>query len=375
MLTSQLLYDNHSGWKRVSGDEIKEPQLILLFGSGEYFLNNSYQDLKAMFSTSIIAGCSTAGTISGEIVDDITVATLITFQKSTFRVVSKGFTSAQESEQIGNALASELYEPNLQHVFVLSDGLNINGSDLADGLNNTLPENIKVTGGLAGDGTEFLNTYTIANDEPKQNSVVAIGFYGNAMRISSGCFAGWDEFGAQRFITKSKGNILYEIDGKPALQLYKSYLGEEANDLPASGLRFPISISKDGDDTPIIRTLLAIDEDTQSLTFAGDVPEDYRCHLMKSNIDKLIENAGLAAENAKMHLSDAQLCIAISCVGRRIVLSQLVEEELEAITQVLGDNTTLSGFYSYGEIAPVEGLTNCSLHNQTMTLTLLSEEV
>lgn len=375
MQTAQLIYKPKTGWIKASGDDIQDPQAIFVFGTGSYFIKKSYEELRKKFPHSNIIGCSTAGTIRGQIVDDITVATLIYLENGYVKLVSKDFDTPEESETLGENIALSFETEKLKHIFVLSDGLNINGSELTEGLNSSLADGVQVTGGLAGDGMDFDKTYVIANDHAKEKRVAALGFYGDSLEVSSGCLSGWDEFGAERFITRSKGNVLYEIDGKPALQLYKSYLGDEAADLPGSGLKFPISIRKNQFDEPIIRTLLAIDEEEQSITFAGDIPEGYHCRLMKSNIDKLIEYAGLAAEQARSNQEGAGLCIAVSCVGRRVVLSQLVEEELDAIEETLGKEILLAGFYSYGEIAPLKGLVNCALHNQTMTITLIHETI
>ena len=376
MLKSQWIYNSSNIWEKISGDDIDAPHVILVFGVVPYFKEQCYQDLRKKFPKSDIIGCSTAGTVAGDVVDDITVATFISLEKGHMKIAFKDFELPTESESVAKSIANELNEQDLKHIFVLSEGLNINGSDLAAGFNSVLPKNILVTGGLAGDGINFGDTYVIANDIAKENRVAAIGFYGDSVEIKSGCFAGWDEFGAERLITKSEGNVLYEIDGKPALDLYKSYLAEQSADLPASGLKFPISIRKDKTKDPVVRTLLAIDEDTKSITFAGDVPEGYHCRLMKSNINKLIDNAGFAAEQAKpKNNTYAELCIAVSCIGRRIILSQLVEEEVESVQEELGNHTMMAGFYSYGELAPLEGLVECALHNQTMTLTVINENI
>jgi len=205
--------------------------------------------------------------------------------------------------------------------------------------------------------------------------VAAVGFYGEGLTISSGCYGGWSEFGAERRITKSAGNVLYEIDGEPALDLYKKYLGHYASDLPNSGLRFPLSIKAKESDPEVIRTLLGIDEATKSIIFAGDVPEGYFARLMKPDIDVLIQGAGQAAEAIARANTKPALGIIVSCVGRKIVMSQLIDEELEAVEEILGRNVQLAGFYSYGEIAPFENdLRTCELHNQTMTLTAIYEE-
>jgi hypothetical protein len=268
------------------------------------------------------------------------------------------------------SLIAELNAPDLRHVFVLSDGLQINGSELAQGLNQA---GIPVTGGLAGDGTRFGKTWVMANAPAQSGRIAALGFYGH-ITVKSGCLAGWDEFGAERVVTKSVGNVVFEIDGEPALELYKKYLGEQAADLPASGLRFPLSIQQNKSDKAVIRTLLAVDEVAHSLTFAGDVPQGYLCKLMRTNLDKLIDSAGLAAAAAQPSTQDeAGLCLVVSCVGRRLVMGQLTEEELEIVQEKLGDSTAITGFYSYGELAPFSDIVKCQLHNQTMTLTTLYE--
>jgi hypothetical protein len=226
---------------------------------------------------------------------------------------------------------------------------------------------------LAGDGTRFGKTWVMVNAPATIDRVVAIGFYGD-LTIKSGCFAGWEEFGTERIVTKSSRNIVYEIDNQPALALYKKYLGEQASELPASGLRFPLSIQANKTEKSLIRTLLSVDEANQSLTFAGDVPQGYLCKLMRTNLDLLIENAGMAADAAQAEVQhDAGLCLVVSCVGRRLVMGQLTEEELEEVQEKLGKTTTITGFYSYGELAPFRDILQCQLHNQTMTLTTIYE--
>ena len=236
-------------------------------------------------------------------------------------------------------------------------------------------ENIAITGGLAGDQGRFEETYVMANGPAKPRNLVLIGFYGKNLEAGYGCFAGWGEFGVDRVITKSEGNIVYEIDGQPALALYKKFLGDFSKELPASGLRFPLSIRSKKKDYKLIRTLLGIDEDKQSLTFAGDVPEGSITLLMKGNVDDLINSAGEAAKEAKLSGDKRGLAIIISCVGRKLLMDQMTAEELEVVQEQLGENTWMTGFYSYGELAPYnKTMKHCDLHNQTMTLTTISEE-
>lgn len=371
MQVAQIRWSANSGWED-SPSFAAEADLVLVFADDKFFeTEDCYAQIRRKFSKAHIAGCSSAGSVLGvEISDGNVVATAVKLDHAKVRLASIDITAATRGLDIGARLMAELGDHDLRHVFVLSDGLQINGSDLAHGLNQS---GIAVTGGLAGDGTRFQKTWVMADAPAKSGRVAALGFYGD-ITIKSGCFAGWEEFGAERVVTKSTGNVVYEIDGNPALALYKKYLGEQAGELPSSGLRFPLSIRVDKNSKALIRTLLAVDEAAQSLTFAGDVPQGYLCKLMRTNLDSLIENAGLAADAAQPAQSGVSgLCLVVSCVGRRLVMGQLTEDELEIVQDKLGVATAITGFYSYGELAPFSDILQCQLHNQTMTLTTLYE--
>jgi hypothetical protein len=351
--------------------------LVLIFGDREAIKNDNYlKSLQEFYPNAQLVGCSSSGNILGEEISSAPiVGTAICLEHGYVKVVSKSFTQDDNQQVMTKELVESLPQEDLKHIFILSDGLNINGSALAEGVNEAVKNEISTTGGLAGDGTDFQETWVLADDEVKQNKVVAIGFYGQELTVESGCYSGWDEFGIFRRITKSKNNVLYEIDGEPALELYKKYLGVYASDLPSSALDFPISIKKDNDAEPIIRTILGINEEENSLTFAGDVPEGYLARLMKTNIDGLVDGSEIAAQQIDKINDKTALGLVVSCVGRRLVLKQLTDEELESIGATLGTNVQLVGFYSYGELAPFSNeLTSCSLHNQTMTLTVIYEE-
>lgn len=374
MKSEQAQWNDKDGWTGINTSMSSKRDLVLVFFDHQKCLSEEwFEQLKGIYPNAIIVGASSSGSIIGTTIsDEDAVLTAITFDRSRVRCVSHDVSDYGDAKKLGSALAKELLEDSLKHVFILSDGLVLNGSDLARGFSEELPEGITITGGLAGDGNRFKTTYIIAQKPAQTEMVAAIGFYGESLRAKSGCFAGWDEFGAERIITKSKDNVLYSIDNRPALELYKSYLGDFTADLPSSGLRFPISVRATSNDTPVIRTLLAIDEKAQSMTFAGDVPQGYLCRLLKTNMDLLIENAGLAAQSSKLDEENEFLVIAVSCVGRRLVLGQLCEEELEVIRETLGDNAVITGFYSYGELSE-KGESRCTLHNQTMTLVSIYE--
>jgi hypothetical protein len=268
-----------------------------------------------------------------------------------------------------------LNKESLVHVFVLSDGLKVNGSDLVKGLTKNLSSKVTVTGGLAGDGDRFKETLVFWDGPPDKDTIAVLGLYGNRLKVGYGSLGGWDSFGPERLITRSRGNILYELDGQSALELYKKYLGEHAKGLPATGLLFPLSIRTKEGDAGVVRTILSIDEEDRSLTFAGDIPEGAYARLMKANFDRLIDGAVGAAKTSYEAIGSTSpdLAVLISCVGRKMILKQRTEEEVEGVHEVLGDKTVLTGFYSYGEISPFTPSARCELHNQTMTITTFTE--
>lgn len=364
-----------SGWNPIPGDGLgTHASLVLAFGGREVLSDRKrYDELWEQYPSAEIVLCSTSGEIAGiNVLDDTIVATAVQFERSEVRTAKLAIDGNGDSYQCGTVLASAFPVAGLRHVLVLSDGLRINGSELVRGLNDTLPASVSVSGGLAGDGTRFERTLVGLNGPPVEGTIAAIGFYGLGLTVRHGTYGGWDSFGLDRVITRSERNVLYELDGQPALDLYKKYLGEQAAELPGSALRFPLSIRIHEEDEPVVRTILAVDEAHKSMTFAGDMPEGSFARLMKANFERIIDGSGRAAVNAAGNIP-AELALLISCVGRKLVLGQRVEEEVERVQEVFGAATVLSGFYSYGELSPLVAGAKCDLHNQTMTITTFSE--
>jgi hypothetical protein len=323
-----------------------------------------------------LLGCSTAGEIrETQVLDESMVVTAVAFDSTRVEACGVKLSDTTGSFDAGARLAKDLPNDGLVHVFVLSDGHDINGTALVQGLTSALPEHVQVTGGLAGDGASFGETLVLLDAQPESGCVAAVGFYGDRLDVGCGSFGGWDPFGPERLITRSAGNVLYELDGQSALGLYKRYLGDQAVGLPAAALLFPLSLRTHGGETSVVRTILSVDESSESMTFAGDVPRGSLARLMKANFDRLIDGAGSAARSVRAGRNGAApgLALLISCVGRKLVLKQRVEEEVECVREVLGDDTMLAGFYSYGEISPFTTSARCELHNQTMTITTLHE--
>lgn len=349
--------------------------LLLAFCSPRHCQDEQFfSDLRAAYPRAHLLGCSTAGEILNDhVYDDTAVVAAITFSQTRLRAASARVASVVDTRRAGESLAAELAAPDLKAVFVLSDGKMVNGSDLVAALNDNVGPGVLVSGGLAGDGYRFGKTWVLTSDGVDTGIIGAVGLYGDALIARHGSRGGWDPFGPERTLTRSKGNVLYEIDHRPALELYKRYLGDRVNGLPATALLFPLVIREPGSERRLVRTILGIDEAEQSMIFAGDVPQGYSGQLMRANFDRLVQGASDAAEQAARGTPGGTLVsIAISCVGRRLVLKQRADEELQAALDVLPAGTQQVGFYSYGEISPLAS-GRCELHNQTMTVTHLSE--
>lgn len=354
-------------WQGAAAAEAEGPHLVLVHAD-RADLAEAVQEQVRRHPAAVVAGCSGAGQILGDTVSDGVAVTALRFKDAHVQATS-ALVGDRPSDTIGADLVAALPSEGLRHVLLLSDGLQVNGTDLARGAQARLPAGVAVTGGLAGDGDRFGETLVALGDEVRSGQAVAIGFYGAGLRIGFGSLGGWDPFGPRRQITKAQGNVLYELDERPALDLYKQFLGEHASGLPATGLLFPLHLD-DGEDG-LVRTILAVDEDAKSLTFAGDVPEGARAQLMKANFDRLVDGASGAAERSS--IDGAEFAFLVSCVGRRLVLKQRTEDELDAVHDVLGRQAAMAGFYSYGEICPAAPGADCQLHNQTMTITTFSE--
>lgn len=354
----------------------KKADLVFAFGERE-FLEYSlpYNKLKDLYPNAQIVICSTSGQISNSsLVESKMVSTAIEFEKSTIKITEFDLTINNDIQELGQIVKKELLNKDLKAIVVLSEGSFVNGTELVTELGKQTNNLIPVFGGLAGDNIKFEKTLVGLNEDASEGKVVVIGFYGNEINFSSGCKGGWSDFGPEREVTLSEKNVLYKIGERFALDIYKEYLGKYAEELPGSALYFPLSMKESKEATSVVRTILSIDEKTKSMTFAGNIPQGSFVRLMKGNFDKLIDASyNAASESFSNHPKQPELALIVSCVGRKVVLGNRVEEEFEAVKVVSG-NTLLCGFYSYGEISPVSNHTSCELHNQTMAILTISED-
>ena len=373
MRARQSLWTANTGW---TGNSDGPADLLLAFGgTGPITDKAIWQDLSRRHPGAIVLGCSTGGEIHGaDVLDESLSVTALGFERTKVKAAEAAVENAAGSYKAGKEIGKALGASDLKTIFLLSDGTRVNGSELIRGVRSCTGNDVVITGGLAGDGPRFGTTYVGLNNPAQPGRIAAVGLYGNAIEVGHGSAGGWDVFGPERRITRSKGNVLYELDGKPALDLYKHYLGDDAKGLPGSALLFPLKVFRPSHpNEALTRTIVAVDEEQRAMTFAGDMPEGYSAQLMRGNFDRLVEGAADAAHQAVLKQPGDNVAVLVSCIGRKLLLGQRICEEVEAVQDVFGKRTALTGFYSYGEVSP-HAATHCAeLHNQTMTITVFGE--
>lgn len=378
MQIEQFQWTSDRGWNRsLQGSRIgSSAQLVLLFGRHELVATaDGAQLVRRAFPNAHVVGCTTGGEIQGARVSQETLTvTAVTFEHSRVAVAWTSLVGGDGNTAAGEALVRQLEPKGLRHLVVYCEGRRVDGSAFVRGIAAALPGGATVSGGFAADGNRFGDTHVWCDGPPQTDAALAIGFYGERLRVGMSVTGGWGPFGPDRVVTRSERNIVHEFDGQPALALYKRYLGEYAEGLPAAGLMFPLEVRSSREGEPLLRVLLAVDEATQSITYAGDVPEGSLARFMVGHIEDLIGSTFDAARRSlgALPAPRPELSLIVSCNARRAVLKQRLEEEVEAVQHVLGTETAIAGFYSYGEIGPHADEV-CELHNETMTITNFAE--
>ena len=373
----QLVKQNNKDWNYIGENQKLTEPLIIVFGNRLLLEDDSiYGEIRELFPDGHIVFGSACAEISSRTVNENSITiTAMEFEKSQFVIKTSNVLNRDlDSFKTGSDLIKQFPEEGLKYVFVVSEGSFINGSQLTQGMSTTNNGNLLITGGLCGDDTRFEKTLASYNENPKEGEIVAIGFYGESLEITFSIHGGWTPFGPERTVTKSEGNTLYELDGLPALDLYKTYLGDKAKDLPGAALLYPLNVKSEDEEQSIVRSILNINEEENAVILAGDIKQNSKVQLMMTNVDNIANASERAARQAlEFRKNKPEIAMLVSCIGRKLVLDQRVEEEIDEVIEVLGEGTVVSGFYSYGEIAPFHGEMACQLHNQTMTITLISE--
>lgn len=367
-------------WQPLAGDTHPEAQWVLCFGPTERLAQGDVAaELQQRYPRAVVTSCSTGTAVChGEVVDDAVAAAAIRFDHTRVRATTVALAAGARSRHCGQQLGASLAGSDLNAVVVLSEGMLVNGTELVAGLAESVGPGVTLVGGMAGDGAQFCDTRVGVGTDVRAGQVVGIGLYGSQLQCRTGAYGGWDAFGPPRRITAATGNVLAALDGQSALSLYERYLGEEAAGLPGAALLYPLQIWPPNEPArAVVRTVLAVDREAGTMTFAGDLPVGWSAQLMRGHHGNLVEGAERAAAQAasgEQATAGDSLALLVSCVGRRLLMGQRTADEVDAARAALGLGVRTIGFYSHGELSPNAATGCCELHNQTMTVALLSEQ-
>lgn len=376
MKTELNVWSKDSGWANgQSPGQLKNPNIVILFTSPDVMANTDLpKQIETAYPNSDIVGCTGSGAISGQkVYDKSLVVIAIAFDKAYTKTAKVEVQNTQEAEEAAKTLLNQLPKEDLKHVIILFNLLKFDPGVLIETLAKNLPEGVGLTGGAAGDYETFSKTYVYYKGEISENSVVLIGFYGKDLKINYNCEIGCKPYGPERYITKVDDKMVYELDGQPALSLYKEFLGPYADRLPLISQKYPFAVRFNENDKQVFRTIFGIDETKQSVIISGGLPKGTPTQFVLISIPKLIEGAELAAVESKKIENEPELVFLFSCSGRRLVLHQRVEEELESVNTIFGEKPTVVGFYCYGEVSPYKMKEKCYLQNYSMAITTITE--
>ena len=375
MKVKQYRLDSDGKWSRPLPEQPQEQtSLVLVFASGVARNNNHLVAISEAFPNAEICGATSAGEIlEKEALQETLVITAIDFESSKAIVQYQKIESAEKSLEATNKALDDLPKEGLRHILYFADGLSVNHADVVSECEQHVPAGVKITGGFAGSlSRDFC---AVASKTGWIQSTVAIvGIYGENLKIATGCGGRGVPFGPERVITRAEGNLLYELDESPAVDILRKYLGlEKGTDLSVDGNHFHFVVRPDHSTPGVVRGFVGYNDDEGWLQMGGDVKTGDFAQLSKTTTSILIDTAEDAAEIClKNFESQPELALIISCVSRGLSLGVRADEEIEAMTEPLPQNTPVTGFYAYGELAPLEEEA-CSLHNETINLTVFSE--
>lgn len=372
----QKKYSSTGGWIEARHDEVEhyEMDLVLAFApAGLLSKGNLHEEIAGMFPMAQVLISSASGEFIGDrVTDDELTLTAIRFEKAKAKTAITDIATSKNSFEAGYYLSRAFEHDGLRSLIVFCDGEHVNASQLVFSLQQYLPADVIITGGLAGAQDKQASLIGL-NNKPAEGRIACIGLYGKDLRVSYGNQSGWMPFGPERKVTRAKNNTVYELGGIPVLEVYNLYLRDRKYNMPGSQMLFPIAVRFENSSGTVIRTIQSIDEGLFSITYSGNVPEGSRVSLLRTDCDSLISGAAGAASVTMNQLPAPELAIIMSCAERRTLLNGRTSEELSALKNAFGTHTAISGLFTPGEIAPAGPDLKCELFKQSVIVTAISE--
>src|SRR3954469_9833888 len=369
------------------------PRVAMLFAGIDHDFAIVLEQINAQWPGIALIGCTTDGEMSSHVLFAEDSLALILLSGDDFHAVSgvarsvstdvAGSIRASAGDAVKRLAASDggdhkVGAPRL--CITMPDGLTVSGSAALDALRAELGDAVPIFGGTAGDQWRFKGTRQFHGTEVLQDSVPFL-LFGEGVVFSFGVDTGWRPIGREGRVTDVDGHVVRAIDGRPATEFYREFLGNA--DIPPL-TEYPLAVTADegrGANSYYLRAPGRTDEATGCIHFLGDVPDGSRVHITTTNRDQIL---AATRSSFQFALDDfpkdtagggaPALALCISCAGRKQILGSRTQEEARIVKELLGD-VPAAGFYGYGEIARLAKDGVPHYHNETFTTLLLGGRV
>ena len=364
-----------------------DASLALVFSTPDFASAGLLKSIRQALKSNIpIIGCSAVNLITSEgIQKEGVIIALLSLANTKISCglieTDKNKDPLSGAQELGTGLASHLKGQRRQFCLLFNDGLSENTSGLIKGLQSVLGVSFPFIGGGSSDNLKFRQTYQYYDTRVLNKGTICALLAGK-LNFGLGIKHGWRPLGKTRVITESNGNIIKKIDGKNACYLYEDYFAKTIKELKKELLRisilYPIGVHLKGESEYLLRNIISLNDDG-SITTQGDVPQGSSIRLMIATKESCLEAARQAALQVQVNLRDkkAEFALVISSASRAYLLGRQAHSEIKIIREILGRETPLFGFYSYGEYAPLGSINyygQTYLHNQTIAILGIAQE-
>ena len=375
--TETLSYNLANGWSKPFPEMDSINTLVIVFAAYEYC--DSLEPLAEIcnyFPESKIIGCSSPVVFcDGSLLTGAIAVGIIRFEHTQLRLASASVNAFAESRTAGQQLGEQLTDPDLQGVLVLSDGVTTEATELVRGLQDRLPPDVTITGGLAS-GHTLEDTWMLCDGELQRFQACAVGLIGKRVELTRATGGGWRLIGAECQATRTTGRTLFELDGEPAHDVYQRQVGSEVGfGLREAPTRYPLTVRLPDLEMQIVRDVNRVDVVSGAIELAGDIPEGVIVQVMTTTADEILDGVDEAIERmrSKTILPQTEaLAVCVSCAGRRTVLLEKTKEEAALVYDGLGHGIHQIGMYAFGEISTTSSGPP-QVHNETLTMGLIRE--
>jgi len=364
--------------------------VLLVFGSTRFDHRRLLEGVTSVAGDTPLVGGTTAGEISSAEFSTRSVVVMALSSDTLSFTTGIGKDMSRDEAACGVALVEDIRRQtsldDALSLLVLPNGMGGDGVKVIEGLHSALGPNIEIVGGYLGDDERFESTFQYHDGKVYKDAIPGLLFSGQGFRTGVGVRSGFASIGNRFYCTQAKGNVVGQFDEERALDVYKEFLGEElSKKLPGVCLEYPFGlidekVSIRGKEYFQLRCGLSVDHERGTISLAASIPEGSPITLTTASRGDIINGARLAAEQAQESLAGAkpQAVLMFSCVGRKLVLGRRTQEEVSAVRSVLGEDVPLLGFYTYGEIGPIDKmqgeLAATRFHNETVVVWALGSD-